>query len=29
MGIIERRSGALVVEDVERLAELVHSATGE
>ena len=29
MGIIERRSGALLVEDVERLAELVHSATGE
>ena len=29
MGLIERTSGALVVEDVERLAELVHSATGE
>ena len=29
MGIIERRSGTLVVEDVELVAELVHSATGE
>jgi CRP/FNR family transcriptional regulator, cyclic AMP receptor protein len=29
MGLIERTSGALIVEDVERLAELVHTATGE
>jgi CRP-like cAMP-binding protein len=29
LGLIERTSGALVVEDVERLAELVHTATGE
>ena len=29
MGLIERTSGELVVEDVERLAELVHTATGE
>ena len=29
MGLIERTSGALVVEDVERLAELVQTATGE
>jgi CRP/FNR family transcriptional regulator, cyclic AMP receptor protein len=29
MGLIERTSGALVVEDVERLAELVHTATSE
>jgi len=29
MGLIERTSGALVVQDVERLAELVRTATGE
>jgi CRP/FNR family cyclic AMP-dependent transcriptional regulator len=29
MGLIERASGALVVKDIERLAELVHSAGGE
>lgn len=29
MGLIDRTSGALVVEDLERLAELVHTATGE
>lgn len=29
MGLIERASGALVVKDIERLAELVHSADGE
>ena len=29
MGLIERASGALVVKDVEGLAELVQSATGE
>ena len=29
MGIIERESGALVVKDVDRLAELVHAAVGE
>jgi CRP/FNR family transcriptional regulator, cyclic AMP receptor protein len=29
MGLIERASGALVVKDIERLAEFVHTATGE
>lgn len=29
LGIIERRGGALVVKDVNRLAEMVHEATGE
>ena len=29
MGLIERASGALMVKDVEALAELVQSATGE
>jgi CRP-like cAMP-binding protein len=29
VGLIERTSGALVVKDVERLAELVQTATGE
>jgi CRP/FNR family transcriptional regulator, cyclic AMP receptor protein len=29
IGVIERESGALVVKDVDRLAELVHAATGE
>jgi CRP/FNR family cyclic AMP-dependent transcriptional regulator len=29
IGIIERERGALVVKDVDRLAELVHAATGE
>ena len=28
-GLIERAGGALVVNDVERLAEMVHDATGE
>jgi CRP/FNR family transcriptional regulator, cyclic AMP receptor protein len=29
IGVIERESGALIVKDVERLAELVHTTTGE
>jgi CRP-like cAMP-binding protein len=29
IGVIERESGALIVKDVERLAELVHTATAE
>ena len=29
IGIIERRGGTLLVKDVERLAEMVHDATGE
>ena len=29
IGIIERRSGTLLVKDVDRLAEMVHDATGE
>jgi CRP/FNR family transcriptional regulator, cyclic AMP receptor protein len=29
IGIIERRSGTLLVRDVDRLAEMVHEATGE
>ena len=29
LGIVERRTGALVVKDVERLAEMVHEAIGE
>jgi CRP-like cAMP-binding protein len=29
MGLIERPRGALVVKDIDRLAELVHFATGE
>lgn len=29
IGLLERQSGALVVKDVERLAEMVHEATGE
>jgi CRP/FNR family transcriptional regulator, cyclic AMP receptor protein len=29
IGVIERESGALVVKDVDRLAELVHAVTGE
>src|SRR6185437_494027 len=29
IGIIERRGGTLLVKDVDRLAEMVHDATGE
>ena len=29
LGIVERRNGALIVCDVERLAEMVHAAVGE
>jgi CRP/FNR family transcriptional regulator, cyclic AMP receptor protein len=29
IGIIERKRGALLVKDVDRLAEMVHEATGE
>ena len=29
IGIIERQRGALVVKDVNRLAQMVHNATGE
>ena len=29
IGIIERRGGTLLVTDVDRLAEMVHDATGE
>jgi len=29
IGILERRGGTLLVKDVDRLAEMVHSATGE
>jgi CRP-like cAMP-binding protein len=29
LGLIERRGGALLVKDVERLAAMVHEATGE
>src|SRR4029079_16874572 len=28
IGIIERRGGTLLVKDVDRLAEMVHDATG-
>jgi CRP-like cAMP-binding protein len=29
IGLAERRGGALVIKDVDRLAEMVHEATGE
>jgi CRP/FNR family cyclic AMP-dependent transcriptional regulator len=29
IGVIERRGGTLLVKDVDRLAEMVHAATGE
>jgi predicted transcriptional regulator len=29
IGLIEREKNALVVTDLERLAEMVHAATGE
>ena len=29
IGIIEQRGGTLLVKDVERLAEMVHDATGK
>lgn len=29
LGLVERKSGALIVRDVERLAEMVHAAVGE
>jgi CRP/FNR family cyclic AMP-dependent transcriptional regulator len=29
IGLIERQSGAIVVKDVDRLAQMVHDATGE
>ena len=29
IGLIERERNALLVKDVERLAEMVHAATGE
>jgi CRP/FNR family cyclic AMP-dependent transcriptional regulator len=29
IGLIERQSGAIMVKDVERLAQIVHDATGE
>jgi CRP-like cAMP-binding protein len=29
IGVIERKGGALVVKDIDRLAEMVHDATGE
>jgi CRP/FNR family cyclic AMP-dependent transcriptional regulator len=29
IGLIERQRNALLIKDVERLAEMVHAATGE
>jgi hypothetical protein len=29
LGLVEREKNALVVTDLERLAEMVHAATGE
>ena len=29
IGLVEREKNALVVKDLERLAEMVHAATGE
>jgi hypothetical protein len=29
MGLIERRGGTLLVKDLDRLAKMVHEASGE